>query len=112
MHSPVRRLTDLERLGRLLFLFRSTSTISTEESLDSIRERIGLDGSHEATSTRVLRRPLQGNALASWYFLPPTEVPGLQNEEAEYLRQRRLNARQKEDVKEVVVEGKKGKGGK
>lgn len=31
----------------------------------------------------MLARKLQGLEIASWYFLPPKEVPGFHNEERE-----------------------------
>ena len=37
----------------------------------------------EKDGRSILARKLQGKEIASWYFLPPTETPGLHNEEKE-----------------------------
>ncbi|KAF5843127.1 hypothetical protein DUNSADRAFT_2164 [Dunaliella salina] len=47
---------------------------------------------HERTGRRVLARKLQGEEMASWYFNPPT-VPGIHNEEREYVLMRKKNKR-------------------
>ena len=42
-----------------------------------------LDPLHSKDGRAVLARKLQGLEIASWYFLPPKEVPGFHNEERE-----------------------------
>ncbi|GAX76537.1 hypothetical protein CEUSTIGMA_g3983.t1 [Chlamydomonas eustigma] len=61
----------------------------------------------------ILARRLKGTEIASWYFLPPTEIPGFHNEEREYVQQRNQNRRKKPEpgqaAEEAVGKGKKGK---
>jgi len=65
----------------------------------------------ERTGRHALSKKLKGAELASWYFIPPREAPGFHNEEAEYVKQRKLNKRKKKEA-EVEEAPKGGKGGK
>ncbi|GLI67978.1 hypothetical protein VaNZ11_012183 [Volvox africanus] len=63
----------------------------------------------EQTGRRALARPLQGRALADWYFMPPSKLPGFHNEEHEYERSKALNRRHR---KREGAEGEEAQSGK
>lgn len=56
-----------------------------EALVKAARERVFGPSIHplERTGRRALSKKLQGRELASWYFLPPKELPGFHNEEHE-----------------------------
>ncbi|GIL57476.1 hypothetical protein Vafri_12710 [Volvox africanus] len=65
----------------------------------------------EKTGRRALARPLQGRALADWYFMPPSKLPGFHNEEHEYERSKALNRRHRKREGEEGEEAQSGKAG-
>ncbi|GIL70947.1 hypothetical protein Vretimale_4046 [Volvox reticuliferus] len=65
----------------------------------------------EQTGRRALARPLQGRALANWYFMPPSELPGFHNEEHEYEQSKALNRRHRKREGEEAEEAQRGKAG-
>jgi hypothetical protein len=73
---------------------------SYDDKVKQIRDEVfgsSVHVSSQSKATRVLARPLRGKEVASWYFLPPQEMPGFQNEEKSYLEQRKSNRRIKDD---------------
>ena len=56
-----------------------------DDRISEIRERVfGVHGhGQQEKAERVLAQPLKGQEIASWYFLPPQEIPGFHNEDTQ-----------------------------